>query len=279
VAEPVEPVATEPVEPVAEPVEPVAEPVEPVAEPVEPVAEPVVEPAAEPVEPVVAKEDEERVPEVQQQEEVDLDFGENDPNAPWNHMEKNPLDTEEFSNISLDTLDEEMKARLDQAEVPDDLKNFKFNVSDPEGMKPPAIEVASMAPAPAPAPAPAVAASPVAAAVEPGLPEPVAAEPVATAAEPMVTEPAAQPAPGQLTDAELAAEESMKEEPTYEMANAEMKAEPSFEMAEPQSEPSYEAKEEAEPSSTYDPSVAYELAMDEMTPDAPAQSAAVNSHK
>ena len=77
-----EPVATEPVEPVAEPV----------AEPVEPVA-------TEPVEPVVAKEDEERVPEVQQEEEVDLDFGENDPNAPWNHMEKNPLDTEEFSSL------------------------------------------------------------------------------------------------------------------------------------------------------------------------------------
>ena len=115
-AEPVEPVATEPVEPVAEPVEPVAEPaaepvepvatepvatepVEPVAEPVEPVAEPVEPVATEPVEPVVAKEDEERVPEVQQEEEVDLDFGENDPNAPWNHMEKNPLDTEEFSNL------------------------------------------------------------------------------------------------------------------------------------------------------------------------------------
>ena len=130
VAEPVEPVATEPVEPVAEPVEPVAtEPVEPVAEPVEPAATEPVEPVAEPVEPVVAEEDEERVPEVLQDEKVDLDEGENDPNAPWNHLEKNPMDTEEFSNISLDTLDEEMKARLEKAEVRDDMKNFKFNVS------------------------------------------------------------------------------------------------------------------------------------------------------
>ncbi|CAE7027844.1 caeA [Symbiodinium sp. CCMP2456] len=375
-AEPVEPVAAEPVEPVAEPV--AAEPVEPVAaepavepvaaepEPVEPVTEPVVaepEPVAEPVEPVsaepVAEEDKERVPEVQQQETMDFDEGENDPNAPWNHMEKNPLDTEEFSNISLDTLDEEMKERLAKAEVPDDAK------SDIEGTKPPPLEVAAMpAAAPAPAPAPAAAASPVAAEaaaepvaaepvepvaepVEPMAVEPVAAEPVepvaepvepvaadtepvaaepvaaepvqpvaepvepvaaepvepvaaepvepvtepvepvaaepaepvepvaaepqitepvATAAEPR-TEPAAQP-PTQLTGAELAAEESMKEEPTYEMASpGAEKEEPTFEMAGSQSEPSDEAKTEA-----------YELATDEMMPDAPAH-AAVNSHQ